>query len=96
VRKLFIIAGLALACSGGAASARDYIVLDAREYLGPLPPRWEAYRAKRERERRTQWFPGRRGAGAAIGDKESYRSGDPSRSDFDAWRYPNNSGYHGD
>lgn len=94
MRKLLIFAGLALICSGGAASARDYTVLDAREYRGPLPPRWEAYRAKRER--RTQWFPGRRGSGAAIGDADSYRSGDPSRSDFDAWRHPNNWGYHGD
>jgi hypothetical protein len=93
VLKLLSLAALALACSGGAASARDYAAREAREYRGP-PPRWEAWRARRER--RTQWFPGRRGAGAAIGDQDAYHSGDPSRSDYDAWRYPHNSGYHGD
>jgi hypothetical protein len=88
------MSALALVCSGGAASAREFVVLDAREYYGPLPPRWEAERVRRER--RTQWFPGMRGAGAAIGDRDAYRSGDPSRSGFDNWRLPNNWGYHGD
>jgi hypothetical protein len=87
------IAAVALLCSGAGADARRNAVRGDKGYRA-LPQRRIA--EFRRRGPVVQCFPGRRGAGAAIGDKEAYGFGDPSRSDADAWRFPNNSGYHCD